>query len=171
MSRRYNQDGVAGGSQPNLRRRDVVASLVAGTLAVSISRPVLAGDQAKTIEVWTGPGCGCCKDWVRHLQENGYDVTSHEGGNTEARKRLGMPVRFGSCHTAEVEGYAIEGHVPAADINRLVDERPQAVGLSVPAMPRGSPGMDGPAYGNVVDPYDVLLIDRDGEASVFQSYR
>lgn len=82
-----------------------------------------------------------------------------------------MPVRFGSCHTGEVEGYAIEGHVPAREIHRLLDEKPQAIGLSVPAMPRGSPGMDGPAYGGVRDPYDVLLIDEKGEARVFQSYR
>ena len=82
-----------------------------------------------------------------------------------------MPVRFGSCHTAEVDGYTIEGHVPATEIYRLLDERPDAIGLTVPAMPRGSPGMDGPQYGGVKDPYDVLLIDRGGQASVFQSYR
>ena len=82
-----------------------------------------------------------------------------------------MPVRFGSCHTAEIGGYAIEGHVPARDILRLLEEKPQAIGLSVPAMPRGSPGMDGPEYGGVRDPYDVLLIGDDGKASVFQSYR
>ena len=86
-------------------------------------------------------------------------------------RRLGMPVRFGSCHTAVVERYAIEGHVPAKDIYRLLDERPEAIGLSVPAMPRGSPGMDGPVYGGVKDPYDVLLIGPDGKASVFQTYR
>ena len=89
----------------------------------------------------------------------------------EALKRLGIPPRFGSCDTAEIEGYAIEGHVPAREILRLLDERPDAVGLSVPAMPRGSPGMDGPAYGGIADPYDVLLIGKDGKASVFQSYR
>ena len=82
-----------------------------------------------------------------------------------------MPVRYGSCHTAEAAGYAIEGHVPAAEIYRLLEERPAAIGLSVPAMPRGSPGMDGPMYGNVRDPYDVLLIDRDGRARVYRSYR
>jgi hypothetical protein len=163
--------GAANGSESALRRRDFVISLVACAVATTLSNPAFAEDGAKAIEVWTGSGCGCCKDWVRHLQENGFEVTSHDGGNTDARKRLDMPVRFGSCHTAEIDGYAIEGHVPAADIRRLLEERPDAVGLSVPAMPRGSPGMDGPAYGNVVDPYDVLLIGRDGNASVFQSYR
>ena len=156
---------------PDPRRRALVASLLAGAVAAPFSGRLPAATDARPIEVWTGPSCGCCKDWVKHLEANGFDVASHEGGNTDARDRLGMPVRFGSCHTGEIEGYAIEGHVPAADIHRLVEEAPDAIGLSVPAMPRGSPGMDGPAYGNVRDPYDVLLIDRDGNASVFQSYR
>jgi hypothetical protein len=155
---------------PDPRRRAVVASLLVSVAAAPFSTRLLASD-ARPIEVWTGPSCGCCKDWVKHLEENGFDVVSHEGGNTDARDRLGMPVRYGSCHTGEIQGYAIEGHVPAADIHRLVEEKPDAIGISVPAMPRGSPGMDGPAYGNVQDPYDVLLVDRDGKASVFQSYR
>ena len=82
-----------------------------------------------------------------------------------------MPVRYGSCHTGAVDGYAIEGHVPARDIHRLLGERPDAIGLAVPAMPRGSLWMDGPAYGNVHDPYDVLLIRRDGSAAVYEPYR
>lgn len=153
------------------RRRALLASMLVGTVAAIFSRRVLASTDAQPIEVWTGPSCGCCKDWVKHLEENGFDVVSHEGGNIDARDRMGMPARYGSCHTGEIQGYAIEGHVPAADIHRLVAEKPDAIGISVPAMPRGSPGMDGPAYGNVQDPYDVLLIDRDGSASVFQSYR
>jgi hypothetical protein len=156
---------------PDSRRRALVASLIVGAIAAPFSGRLPAATDARPIEVWTGPSCGCCKDWVKHLEANGFDVASHEGGNGDARERLGMPVRFGSCHTGEIEGYAIEGHVPAADIHRLVEERPDAIGLSVPAMPRGSPGMDGPAYGNVKDPYDVLLIDHDGNASVFRSYR
>jgi hypothetical protein len=155
----------------DLRRRAFVRSLLGIAVALPFSNQLMAATDAMSIEVWTGPSCGCCKEWVKHLQANGFDVVSHEGGNGEARSRLGMPVRYGSCHTAEIDGYAIEGHVPAADIRRLVEERPDAIGLSVPAMPRGSPGMDGPAYGNVRDPYDVLLVDRDGKASVFQSYR
>jgi hypothetical protein len=155
---------------PDPRRRALALSLLVGVAAAPFSRRLLASD-AQPIEVWRGPSCGCCKDWVKHLEENGFDVVSHEGGNTDARDRLGIPARYGSCHTGEIQGYAIEGHVPAADIHRLVEEKPDGIGISVPAMPRGSPGMDGPAYGNVQDPYDVLLIDRDGNASVFQSYR
>lgn len=161
----------ASDDEPDPCRRAFVASLLVGVTVAPFSVRLLAATDPLSIEVWTGPGCGCCKDWVKHLEENGFDVVSHEGGNTDARDRLGMPARYGSCHTGEIEGYAIEGHVPAADVHRLVEEKPDAIGISVPAMPRGSPGMDGPAYGNVTDPYDVLLIGRGGNASVFQSYR
>ena len=123
------------------------------------------------IEVWKSPTCGCCNDWITHLEANGFSVTSYDEGSTEAMIRLGMPFKYGSCHTASIAGYAIEGHVPAREIYRLLEEQPEAIGLSVPAMPRGSPGMDGPEYGGVEDPYDVLLIGHDGEATVFQSYR
>ncbi|MBL8287831.1 MAG: DUF411 domain-containing protein [Rubrivivax sp.] len=123
------------------------------------------------VEVWKSPTCGCCHDWITHLRANGFAVTTHDDGNTAARGRLNMPMRYGSCHTALVEGYAIEGHVPAREIRRLLKERPRAVGLAVPAMPIGSPGMDGPAYGGRRDPYDVLLVARDGTATVYQSYR
>ncbi len=82
-----------------------------------------------------------------------------------------MPVKYGSCHTAKVDGYVIEGHVPAKEIRRLLKERPAALGLSVPEMPIGTPGMDGPEYGGQVDPYDVLLVRRDGTATVYQAYK
>ncbi len=81
-----------------------------------------------------------------------------------------MPQKYGSCHTALVQGYVIEGHVPAEDIRRLLKERPDALGLAVPSMPLGSPGMDGPAYGGRRHPYQVLLVQKDGSAQVFNSY-
>jgi len=145
-----------------------------GTLLLPLLAFMMPSAMAATqtrVEVWKGPTCGCCHDWMAHLRANGFVVTAHDDGNTEARARLGMPLRFGSCHTALVDGYAIEGHVPARDIQRLLRERPRAVGLAVPAMPVGSPGMDGPAYRGRQDPYDVLLIARDGTSTVFQSYR
>jgi len=89
----------------------------------------------------------------------------------DARRRLEIPMQYASCHTGEVAGYAIEGHVPATEIHRLLEERPDAIGLSVPAMPRGSPGMDGPVYGGIQDPYDVLLIQRNGSSTLYRSYR
>ena len=155
----------------NPLRRKLVGSLTCGALAMSFTRFARASAESERIDVWKSPTCGCCKDWIGHLQANGFSVTSYDEGNSEARQRLGMPVQFGSCHTAKVEGYAIEGHVSAKEIYRLLDDRPDAIGLSVPAMPRGSPGMDGPAYGGVRDPYDVLLIDPRGDARIFQSYR
>lgn len=155
----------------NPLRRKVLASLACGALPMTVTRLALAASDPVRIDVWKSPSCGCCKDWIAHLEANGFTVSSFDVGNSEARKRLGMPVQYGSCHTAEVHGYAIEGHVPAKEIYRLLDEKPDAIGLTVPAMPRGSPGMDGPAYGGVKDPYDVLLIDTTGIASVFESYR
>ncbi len=123
------------------------------------------------VDVWKDASCGCCKDWIAHLQKNGFQVRSHDTGNTNARRRLNMPAQYGSCHTAKIGNYTIEGHVPARDIRRLLKEKPIAVGLSVPAMPIGSPGMDGPEYGGRKDPYDVLLIKQDGSATAYQSYR
>ena len=131
------------------------------------------GTSAKTrpfVEVWKDAECGCCKDWVKHLEDNGFDVRVNDGGNTAARARLGIPARLGSCHTGQVGGYAIEGHVPAGDIQRLLALRPKAIGLVVPGMPVGSPGMDGPIYGKRKDAYDVLLVKADGSTSIFKSY-
>ena len=154
-----------------LKRRQFVRSLLYGAVAAHFIVPGRSAADELSVEVWKSPTCGCCNDWIAHLEANGFSVTSYDEGGTEAMIRLGMPFKYGSCHTAEIEGYAIEGHVPAREIYRLLEERPEAIGLSVPAMPRGSPGMDGPMYGGVQDPYDVLLIKRDGEATVFQSYR
>ncbi len=152
-------------------RRHFVRSLLYGAAAAPFILPARSVAEDLSIKVWKSPTCGCCNDWITHLEANGFSVTSYDEGATDAMIRLGVPFRYGSCHTAEIDGYAIEGHVPAREILRLLEERPEAIGLSVPAMPRGSPGMDGPEYGGVEDPYDVLLITRDGEATVFESYR
>ncbi len=122
------------------------------------------------IEVWKDPNCGCCQDWVVHLEANGFTVKVNDTGNTAMRARLGVDTKYSSCHTALVGGYAIEGHVPAREIHRLLKEKPQAIGLAVPGMPVGSPGMDGKVYGDRKDPYQVMLLTRDGGARVFQSY-
>lgn len=122
------------------------------------------------VEVWKDPQCGCCQDWIAHLQAHGFTVRVHEVGNAAMRQRLGLPARYASCHTARVGGYVVEGHVPALDLLRLLRERPTALGLAVPGMPVGSPGMDGPAYGGRRDPYDVLLVQRDGSSRVWARY-
>ncbi|HSV36165.1 MAG TPA: DUF411 domain-containing protein [Ramlibacter sp.] len=121
-------------------------------------------------EVWKDPHCGCCKDWVAHLQANGFTVKVNDSGKDAMQKRLGVAPNYGSCHTALIGGYAIEGHVPAREIRRLLQERPQAIGLSVPGMPVGSPGMDTALYQGRKDPYQVLLLTRDGSAKVYQKY-
>ncbi|MEZ5640227.1 MAG: DUF411 domain-containing protein [Burkholderiaceae bacterium] len=153
-----------------MQRRRLVSSLAAALGASALSPTLSARSAMPRVEVWKDPNCGCCQDWVRHLQANGFEVRVHDSGNAAARARLGVAERWGSCHTASVGGYAIEGHVPAGDIHRLLKERPQAIGLSVPGMPVGSPGMDAPAYGGRQDPFDVLLLQHGGQARVFRSY-
>ena len=143
----------------------VLASVGSTTLGLPTSARTLPA-----VEVWKDPNCGCCKDWVTYLEANGFQVRVHDSGSNAARARLGIPEKLGSCHTAQVGGYAIEGHVPASDIHRLLKERPRAVGLAVPGMPVGSPGMDAPIYGGRKDPYDVLLVLKDGSSRVYQSY-
>ncbi len=150
------------------RRQWLRAAALLGLAATGFERTALA--QAVTVEVWKDPNCGCCHLWVEHLQAQGFKVQVRDVGNTVARKRLGMPEKLGSCHTATVGGYVIEGHVPAADIRRLLKERPVALGLSVPGMPIGSPGMDGPEYQGRKDAYDVLLVQKDGSTRSFQRY-
>ena len=148
-------------------RRDFIAAALMAAVAV----PALVAAAPVAVEVWKAPSCGCCKDWIRHLEANGFGVKVHDSGNTAARSRLGMPMRLGSCHTALIDGYAIEGHVPVREIRRLLAERPGAVGLAVPGMPVGSPGMDGREYGARKDAYDVLLVRKDGSTTPYQSYR
>jgi hypothetical protein len=147
--------------------------LLLGALAPGLTgRASAQGRQpGPLVEVWKSPTCGCCKDWIRHMEDNGFRVKANDSGNTAARARLRVAEKFGSCHTAQVGGYALEGHVPAAEVHRLLKEKPAAVGLAVPGMPIGSPGMDGPEYGGRKDPYDVLLIQANGSAAVYRSYR
>ena len=154
-----------------LTRRSLLLAALPAALS-PVAGASWAGESAPVVEVWKSPTCGCCKDWIAHLRAAGFVVRAHDEGNTDARARLGMPVAYGSCHTAQVGGYAIEGHVPAREIRRLLADKPAGVvGLAVPAMPVGSPGMDGPEYGGRRDPYDVLLVRRDGGTAVYQSYR
>jgi hypothetical protein len=112
--------------------------------------------------------CGCCGKWVEHMQHSGFDVTSKNVDNLgPIKERVGVPHGMGSCHTAEVAGYFIEGHVPADAVKRLLAEKPKAKGLTVPGMPIGSPGMES---GDRLDPYEVHLVHEDGTTSVFERY-
>ena len=159
----------------HLARRQWLATalpLLGAVTAIALL-PGTSSATAKTatpLEVWKDPNCGCCQDWVDHMQANGFAVKVHETGNNAVRARLGLPQKLGSCHTALVGGYVVEGHVPASDVRALLQQKPKALGLAVPGMPVGSPGMDGAVYGNRRDPYDVLLVARDGTTRVFNSY-
>jgi hypothetical protein len=135
----------------------VAAALVATKVAAAV--PV--------VEVYKSPTCGCCGKWVEHLRTSGFAVNVNDIPNVDAfRAKAGVPAALASCHTALVSGYVVEGHVPAADIRKLLAERPKALGLAVPGMPMGAPGMDAPhARG-----YDVLLFQADGTTRVYHAY-
>jgi len=154
---------------PNYRRRLLGTAACAAALAALA--PLARAARGPVVEVWKSPTCGCCKDWVALLEKDGFTVKTFDEGNTAARQRAGIPLKLGSCHTALVGGYAVEGHVPVRDIRRLLAEKPAAVGITVPGMPIGSPGMDGPEYGGRKDPYDVLLVLKDGSTRIWSSYR
>ncbi|MBC7580991.1 MAG: DUF411 domain-containing protein [Tardiphaga sp.] len=139
----------------SLTRRGALAVLAAGMAA---PLRVVRAD-ATMILVHKDPDCGCCTGWVKHLRDAGFMVTVEEIADLRPiRTRLRVPQSLTACHTAEVSGYAIEGHVPAAAIRRLLDARPAALGLAVPGMPAGSPGMEG----GTPDVYDVILFAADG---------
>lgn len=128
----------------------------------------LARTELTAISVWKNPDCGCCHEWVAHLRKNGFAVVTHDVSDTALmRQKLGLPAKYGSCHTASLGQYVVEGHVPAQELRRLLKEKPNARGLAVPGMPVGSPGME---VGDSRDAYDVLLILTDGGSRVYQSY-
>ncbi len=142
------------GVSPTLPARD-------GTKASLVARKALL-----PVDVHRSPTCGCCMKWVEHLRDAGFQVRVHEHDDMQPiKKRLGVPETARSCHTAEVGGYFVEGHMPAADIKRLLGDKPQARGIAVPGMPLGSPGMEVPD--GTVQPYEVQLVGRDGKTRVY----
>jgi hypothetical protein len=120
-----------------------------------------------TITVYRDPNCGCCTKWIEHLTKHGFLVTDRKTDEmTEIKRGLGVPGKLESCHTGVVNGYVIEGHVPAADIQRLLKEKTKVAGLAVPGMPMGSPGMEGPR----TDRYEVVSFDKTGNTKVFAKH-
>ncbi len=144
-----------------------VAGLVlAGIIGFSWTSGLLGTGavQAQELKVYKSPWCGCCGKWVDHVRAGGFAVKVEEVEDVDPIKaRLGVPEELASCHTAEVDGYVVEGHVPVTDIRRLLAERPDARGLAVPGMPMGSPGMEG----DVKEPYNVLIFDADGSVEIY----
>lgn len=149
----------------HMTRRHLLAC--AASLAAA---PSLAAATSPAIHVLKDQNCGCCTGWVEILQDAGFEVTTENSFGTlliQHKLDNGLPQEMHSCHTGQIEGYMIEGHVPPADIRRLLADRPDAVGLAVPDMPYGSPGM-GPE--DEREAYDVFLVLKDGSAEVFSSY-
>jgi hypothetical protein len=152
----------------SLSRRKLL--IFASSSIVATPLAALADGTSPDIHVVKNPQCGCCTAWIEILTDKGFNVTTEDragGLLTEFKIESGIPKDMMSCHTAKVDGYFIEGHVPASEIRRLIAERPDALGLAVPAMPYGSPGM-GPEDDR--EAYDVYIIGADGTAEVFQHY-
>ena len=155
-------------TQANLSRRGMLigsAALLAVLPSLSMARPA-----GLSMHVLKDPNCGCCSAWIEILESDGFVVTTQATRNAELvrfKYENGIPPMMVSCHTGQIEGYLIEGHVPTADIRRLLQERPDAVGLAVPGMPYGSPGM-GPE--NQREAYDVFLVRKDGSTELFTRY-
>ena len=146
-------------------------AMMAATAGFAASVPLAGAAQGgPAIHVLKDPNCGCCTSWIEILREDGFTVTTERSLGTQLMQHKlenRIPQNMTSCHTGEIEGYMIEGHVPPADIRRLLSERPDAVGLAVPGMPYGSPGMGSEAEREA---YDVFLIRKDGRTEVFTSY-
>ena len=152
-----------------LTRRAWLTSMMCGVGMAAVGGACASDAAAKPgtrILVYKSPTCGCCRKWVDHLTQNGFEVTAKDVADVSPIKtRYGVPTAVSSCHTGLVGGYAIEGHVPADLIHRLLREKPKAIGLAVPGMPAGSPGMEGLTK----DRYDVLLIGTNGKTQVYAS--
>lgn len=162
--------------RPSLTIGAFVLALLGAACATPAADPPAAAPPAgaaatnnATVTVYKSPTCGCCAKWVEHMQASGYKVVVHDTEKMAPVKAdLGVPEALESCHTATVGGYVVEGHVPAADIDRLLKERPKVAGLAVPGMPTGSPGMEMP--GTPADRYDVMAFGPGGAARVFVSH-
>lgn len=138
--------------------------LVAGWFLLPTARPV----HAQPVVMYKSPTCTCCEKWADHLRRAGFQVETQVVQNlVQVKAQYGIGYRLESCHTAVVEGYVLEGHVPAKAVQRLLTERPAITGLSVPGMPIGSPGMEGA----VREPFNVIAFDQDGQLAVYQAVR
>jgi hypothetical protein len=137
-------------------------------LSFGLKAETIATEKAVDVTVYRSPTCGCCGKWIDHLKQNHFNVKDIISDDMESIKnKYGVPKEMASCHTAIVDGYVIEGHVPADDINALLKSKPKVVGLAVPGMVTGSPGME---MGGKKDPYDVMSFDKENHFQIFNSY-
>ena len=156
--------------EPDVALADLAAAEHATTAETSLHTTAAASETAKpVVRVWKTASCGCCAGWVEHLKAAGYPVEVEDVQDINAIKRArGIPARAWSCHTAEVDGYLVEGHVPAATIDRVLAEHPEVAGVAVPGMPMGSPGMEMP--GMEADPYQVMSFTTQGKLEVYEQH-
>ncbi|MDZ7772644.1 MAG: DUF411 domain-containing protein [Balneolaceae bacterium] len=147
----------------------ILAGGVAIWYIISTSQQtVTPQDSEADIVMYKNEGCQCCDKWATYMQSNGFSVSTVNAGNlNEVKTRYGVPHTMGACHTAVIDGYVVEGHVPVEDVRRLLEERPDAIGVAVPGMPASSPGM------NTAEdvPYESYLVDKQGNIEVFGRHR
>lgn len=142
-----------------------LAALLAGIVAITVGSSPRA-QTARSVTVYKSPTCGCCSSWVEHMRANGFEIVAHDVDDIDAeKKKHGVPADLGSCHTALVGGYVVEGHVPADVVKRLLAERPKVAGIAVPGMPMGAPGMEVPGRR---DPYTIVSFDQTGQSKVYE---
>ena len=152
-----------------MNRRTWLQLAAAGLATSSLSRSLLALPRATRLTVYKSPTCGCCANWVSYMKSNGFTVETHDVGDDlldQMKTTAGVPATLRSCHVALAGGYAFEGHVPADLVKKVLSEKPKALGLAVPGMPAGSPGME---MGGRKDKYDVMAFDRTGKTWVYAS--
>jgi hypothetical protein len=155
-----------------MTKRRLITVAAISLAALSLSALAVPSHESRvtavSVVVYKDPNCGCCKIWIDHLRKHGFAVTARDTSDMSGAKATGrVPQRLQTCHTAFVGGYVVEGHVPATDIQRMLDEKPKIAGIAVPGMPIGSPGME---VGNRKDKYDVIAFTRDGSTSVFAKH-
>jgi hypothetical protein len=143
-------------------------STTSATRAAAAAPAPVVDPSLPKVTVYKSPACGCCVKWVEHMRAAGFEVAVSDMQDVSpVKERLGVGPSLASCHTAEVGGYAVEGHIPADDVKRLLKEKPKVAGIAVPGMPLGSPGME---VGSRKDPYQVLAFAKDGTTQVFASH-
>jgi hypothetical protein len=144
----------------------VVAALAAGVASVSLVAQKAANPTpAGVLTVYKTPTCGCCHQWIEHMKAAGFQVREVDMDDiTEVKQTSGVPIKLRTCHTGLIDGYVVEGHVPADLVKKMLAEKPKVTGIAVPGMPQGSPGME---QGDARDPYDVVLFDKSGKTTVY----
>ena len=166
----HRSPAVTGYPRKRMTRRSLRTTAIAiltAALAATAPQAQTKAEADRHLRVYKSPTCGCCANWIRYMEKNGFTATATDVADvTPVKVQNGVPTRASSCHTTLIGGYVIEGHVPVEDIRRLLKEKPAIAGLAAPGMPAGSPGMDVPNS----PPYDVMAFDKNGKMSVFATH-